>query len=115
MQEKRAFVFLLSTRAGGTGLNLTAADTVGGAARVLVLDRVTHIFAQVILLDSDYSPAADLQASVAFYRQQACKGGSACCLCWCQAVARAHRCGQDKTVRVIRLISAHTVEEVGGR
>ena len=74
MQEKRAFVFLLSTRAGGTGLNLTAADTVGGAASLLALDRVTHIFAQVILLDSDYSPAADLQASVALFRQQACKG-----------------------------------------
>ena len=68
----------------------------------------------MILLDSDYSPAADLQASVAQYWQQASRG-STCCLVCCQAVARAHRCGQDKTVRVIRLISAHTVEEVRHR
>lgn len=37
------FLFLLSTRAGGTGLNLTAADT-------------------VILLDGDFNPHNDLQA-----------------------------------------------------
>jgi SWI/SNF-related matrix-associated actin-dependent regulator of chromatin subfamily A member 5 len=37
------FIFLLSTRAGGLGLNLTAADT-------------------VILYDSDWNPQMDLQA-----------------------------------------------------
>ncbi|KAL0208680.1 hypothetical protein P9112_011267 [Eukaryota sp. TZLM1-RC] len=37
------FVFLLSTRAGGLGINLTAADT-------------------VVLYDSDWNPQADLQA-----------------------------------------------------
>ncbi|KAJ1562315.1 Chromodomain-helicase-DNA-binding protein 1-like [Cladochytrium tenue] len=39
-----AFVFLLSTRAGGVGLNLTAADT-------------------VIFVDSDFNPTADQQAA----------------------------------------------------
>ncbi|XP_057649336.1 chromodomain-helicase-DNA-binding protein 1-like isoform X2 [Chionomys nivalis] len=64
------FVFLLSTRAGGVGMNLTAADT-------------------VIFVDSDFNPQNDLQAA-----------------------ARAHRIGQNKSVRVIRLIGRDTVEEI---
>ncbi|KAL1772684.1 chromodomain-helicase-DNA-binding protein 1-like isoform X1 [Sigmodon hispidus] len=64
------FVFLLSTRAGGVGMNLTAADT-------------------VIFFDSDFNPQNDLQAA-----------------------ARAHRIGQNKSVKVIRLISRDTVEEI---
>lgn len=54
------FVMLLSTRAGGLGLNLTAADT-------------------VIIFDSDWNPQNDLQA-----------------------MARAHRIGQTRAVRVYR-------------
>ncbi|KAJ1978430.1 ATP-dependent DNA helicase Hrp3 [Dimargaris xerosporica] len=63
------FVFLLSTRAGGLGINLTAADT-------------------VIIFDSDWNPQNDLQA-----------------------MARAHRIGQTKTVNVYRFISKGTIEE----
>jgi SNF2 family DNA or RNA helicase len=54
------FVMLLSTRAGGLGLNLTAADV-------------------VIIFDSDWNPQNDLQA-----------------------MARAHRIGQTRAVRVYR-------------
>ena len=65
-----AFVFLLSTRAGGMGLNLVSADV-------------------VILYDSDWNPQADLQA-----------------------IGRAHRIGQTKPVRVFRLMTSNSVEEV---
>jgi SNF2 family DNA or RNA helicase len=62
-------VFLISLRAGGTGLNLTAADT-------------------VILFDTWWNPAVERQA-----------------------IDRAHRIGQDKTVFVYKLVAAGTVEE----
>jgi len=62
------FVMLLSTRAGGLGLNLTSADT-------------------VIIFDSDWNPQNDLQA-----------------------MARAHRIGQTRAVRVYRLLTAKTYE-----
>ncbi|TKS75009.1 Chromodomain-helicase-DNA-binding protein 1-like [Collichthys lucidus] len=68
--SKQIFVFLLSTKAGGVGLNLTAADT-------------------VIFVDSDFNPQNDLQAA-----------------------ARCHRIGQDRPVKVVRLLARDTVEEI---
>ena len=62
-------VFLISLKAGGVGLNLTAAD-------------------YVFILDPWWNPAAEMQA-----------------------LNRAHRIGQDKSVFVYRFISNHTVEE----
>ena len=67
--DSNDFCFLLSTRAGGLGINLMTADT-------------------VILFDSDWNPQADLQA-----------------------MARAHRIGQQKPVSIYRLVSKETVEE----
>ncbi|KJE95751.1 smarca2 protein, variant [Capsaspora owczarzaki ATCC 30864] len=62
-------LFLLSTRAGGLGLNLQTADT-------------------VVIFDSDWNPHQDLQAQ-----------------------DRAHRIGQKNEVRVIRFVTADSVEE----
>lgn len=62
-------LFLISLKAGGTGLNLTAADT-------------------VIIYDPWWNPAVESQA-----------------------VDRAHRIGQVKTVNVYRLVTEHSVEQ----
>lgn len=63
-----SFIFLLCTRAGGVGINLTAADT-------------------VVIFDSDWNPQNDLQAQ-----------------------ARCHRIGQEKSVKVYRLLTRGTYE-----
>lgn len=62
-------IFLISLKAGGTGLNLTGADT-------------------VILFDMWWNPAVEEQA-----------------------MSRAHRIGQQKSVEVWRLIAEGTIEE----
>jgi len=67
--ETKYHVFLLTTRAGGLGVNLQTADT-------------------VIIFDSDWNPQADLQAA-----------------------DRAHRIGQQREVRILRFITANSVEQ----
>lgn len=62
-------LFLISLKAGGTGLNLTAADT-------------------VVIYDPWWNPAVESQA-----------------------VDRAHRIGQTKTVSVYRLVTENSVEQ----
>ena len=62
-------VFLISLKAGGTGINLTAADT-------------------VIIFDPWWNPSVENQA-----------------------IDRAHRIGQKKTVNVYRLLTQGTIEE----
>jgi DNA repair and recombination protein RAD54B len=63
------FLFLLSTKAGGVGLNLIGAN-------------------RLVLFDSDWNPAADLQA-----------------------MARVHRDGQKQHTYVYRLLSTGTIDE----
>ena len=60
-----SFLFLLSTRAGGVGINLTAADT-------------------CVIFDSDWNPQNDVQG-----------------------MARCHRIGQTRPVKVYRCRRAH--------
>ncbi|GMT18489.1 hypothetical protein PFISCL1PPCAC_9786, partial [Pristionchus fissidentatus] len=67
--DSEHWLFMLSTKAGGLGLNLQTADT-------------------VIIFDSDWNPHQDMQAQ-----------------------DRAHRIGQTKEVRVLRLITANSIEE----
>ena len=62
-------VFLISLKAGGTGLNLVAAS-------------------YVFLLDPWWNPAAELQA-----------------------IDRAHRMGQQRTVHAYRIVTKGTIEE----
>ncbi|KAF4527567.1 hypothetical protein B566_EDAN016149 [Ephemera danica] len=91
------FVFLLSTRAGGLGINLTAADTVifydsdwNPTVDQQAMDRAHRLgqTKQVIFYDSDWNPTVDQQA-----------------------MDRAHRLGQTKQVTVYRLICKDTIEE----
>ena len=68
-EEEDVRFFFISLKAGGVGLNLTAAD-------------------YVFILDPWWNPFAEKQA-----------------------IARAHRIGQDKPVTVIRYIAKDTIEE----
>ncbi|RPD57040.1 hypothetical protein L227DRAFT_552450 [Lentinus tigrinus ALCF2SS1-6] len=67
--DSDVFIYLLTTRAGGVGINLWSADT-------------------VIIFDPDFNPHQDLQA-----------------------IARAHRYGQKKTVLVFKLMVKESAEE----
>jgi SNF2 family DNA or RNA helicase len=67
--DEKVRMFLISLKAGGTGLNLTAADT-------------------VIIYDPWWNPAVESQA-----------------------IDRAHRIGQTKTVTVYRLVTENSVEQ----
>lgn len=68
-EDQKISFFFISLKAGGVGLNLTAAD-------------------YVFILDPWWNPFAEKQA-----------------------IARAHRIGQDKPITVIRYISKDTIEE----
>jgi len=87
------FVFLLSTKAGGLGVNLQSADT-------------------CILYDSDWNPQVDAQAMARVHRIGAYSPNAPL-----PSTHRPARCshprhtGQTKPVAVFRLVTAGTVEE----
>jgi DNA helicase INO80 len=83
------FVFMLSTRAGGLGINLTAADTVIFCESPRVFRPICAPELTRDLVDEhDWNPSNDSQA-----------------------MDRAHRVGQTRQVTVYRLICKGTVEE----
>jgi len=79
------FVFLLSTRAGGQGLNLTAADT-------------------VIFYDSDFNPQNDLQAMARAHRIGQQRSASSTHASSCLDISTLSHCThcvvQGRTLRV---------------
>jgi hypothetical protein len=131
-RDSRKVAFLLSTRAGGVGINLATADT-------------------VVIYDSDWNPHNDLQVRtleclvravnvvavavvwshlrVTLVAYMVLPSAIHCpsypneCLvskaywqyhdigCVLQALARAHRMGQQRGVMVLRLVTRSTIEE----
>ena len=111
-EEKETFIFLLSTRAGGQGLNLVGADT-------------------VIFVDSDFNPQNDLQAAARAHRIGQTRCVCVCmhmymctcmcvhmymCTCMCMhmymCTCMCVVCVYCRPVKVIRLVGRHTVEEI---
>jgi ATP-dependent DNA helicase len=99
LADDRHFVFLLSTRAGGLGINLTAADT-------------------CIIFDSDWNPHADSQAmdrTYTYNHSLVCLGEvllriAHTCAPYLLLLSGCHRLGQTRPVAVYRLITINSVD-----
>ncbi len=96
------FIYLLSTRAGGVGINLWSADT-------------------VIIFDPDFNPHQVRSCGALSFTSPyslllgpsstICRPASRCrVLIFVQAIARAHRYGQTKPCLVFKLMAKDTAE-----
>jgi hypothetical protein len=106
--EADVFIFLISTLAGGTGLNLTAAN------RVVVFGTVnfswTRVFSTHPLVDADPNWSTRVfYASEEYPLTNARITDPAHDL---QAIDRAYRFGQTRDVFVYRLLGAGSIEEL---
>lgn len=98
--DPEKFVFLISTKAGGVGLNITSAN-------------------KVVIFDPHWNPAyvrrTDLVApgSIRVFKPpQLLETDTDCILQDLQAQDRAYRIGQLRDVEVYRLVAAGTIEEI---
>lgn len=82
------FVLLLSLRAGGVGLNLQVLMERSDLNTAHATAATAQAADTVVMYDTDWNPQQDLQAQ-----------------------ARAHRMGQQRDVRVVRLVTADSIEE----
>ena len=86
-EDESIAVFLLSTKAGGMGINLTAASVVVMSV-LFVVNLSWMLTVRVTRFDQDFNPHNDRQAQ-----------------------DRAYRIGQQKDVDVVKLITKGTIEE----
>ena len=94
--DSKVFCFILSTRSGGLGINLTGADT-------------------VVFYDSDWNPAMDAQAQDRYAQNEFqltfVLAADLTSLADSATRTRAHRIGQTREVHIYRMITEHSIEE----
>jgi SNF2 family DNA or RNA helicase len=102
-EDATIFVFLISTLAGGTGLNLTGANKVVifGVYKVLSFPEYTD----TINLDPNWSE--EICSIYTFYLKSSTDPAHDL-----QAIDRAYRFGQTRDVSVYRLLGAGSIEEL---